>query len=670
LSMAGSGERILDTDHFIGDGTTRTFVTSVIWSDGIQSYINVDGANAQVSLFKTDSSYGDKAGLVGLDFVIPPNDNAFVYYSLFDTNEETIQRYSEVIIDRFIGDGSTVQFELSPEPASRLPLSHNIIVKVDDKILFPGYTQQWYITTAREYVLDRSQYPTSSLSPDAVDVYINGVKKVLLKDYRWNFNNSSVTLFDNVGETGDDLEIVITDSAEYEFSKNTLIGLPTVTGTFEPGETVEIGTGDSTVYTATVKSFTTGTGNLVVVGTVPGLSQAVDLDGSIPIVGLTSNATASSIVSITLVEAGDRLVLDSIPADGKQIDVYKFNRHELQDIQMETKTNVSRSVLTVGTDDYYEFNRLTKGLVKLRAPAVDTAYLWISLNGILLTPNVDYKLVKMDNYVQIDRPVKPNDKIQVIHFAADKASEKFGYRMFKDMLNRTHYKRLNQANVYFLAEPLSISDQAIQLTDAQGITQPSKELNVPGVIFVNGERIEYFEVVGKELRQLRRGTLGTGPADTYPAGTEIMDQSNSETIPYTDEMVSSIALDDESTQILLDWIPTKGVNEFEVFVAGRRLRKNSISMYQNQVVDANGIVTTELIAKDSPEGDITLAPEFTLNITDSSATVTLADAPVTGTRVVIVRKIGKTWQTPGEQLRYANNSIAEFIREATTDLPK
>ena len=87
-------------------------------------------------------------------------------------------------------------------------------------------------------------------------------------------------------------------------------------------------------------------------------------------------------------------------------------------------------------------------------------------------------------------------------------------------------------------------------------------------------------------------------------------------------------------------------------------------------VTANGIVTTELIAKDSPEGDITLAPEFTLNITDSSATVTLADAPVTGTRVVIVRKIGKTWQTPGEQLRYANNSIAEFIREATTDLPK
>jgi hypothetical protein len=38
--------------------------------------------------------------------------------------------------------------------------------------------------------------------------------------------------------------------------------------------------------------------------------------------------------------------------------------------------------------------------------------------------------------------------------------------------------------------------------------------------------------------------------------------------------------------------------------------------------------------------------------------------------VLIVRKVGKLWQTAGEQLRYSKNSIAEFIRGATTDLPK
>jgi len=670
-SMAGNGERIIDIDSFTGDGTTQIFVSSALYNPNQQYYITVDGKKAQVTLFEADETYGDLQGYTAMQFVVAPEENAFIYYSLFDTNEDaTIQRYSEVLVDRFIGDGSTVEFELTPEPSTRLPLSHNIIVKVDNKILYPGYTQHWYISTSREYVLDRSQYATGSLSPDSVIVYLNGEKLALLQDYRWNYSDSSVTLFDNVGEVGDDLEIVIPESGEYDFNRNTLITVPNAIGTFEPGETVEIGTGDSTVYTATVKSYSTGTGNLVLVGTVSGLVQAIDLDDTIPVKGLTSQASADNISAIEFIEAGDSLILKDTPAENATIDVYKFNKHDIQDIQMETKVNVTRSTLTVGTDDYYEFNRLTRGLVQLRVPALDIAYVWVLLNGEMLTSSVDYRLVKMDNYVQIDRPVKENDVIQVIHFAADKATEKFGFRMFKDMLNRTHYKRLNKNNVYILREPLHITDEKITLTDATGITQPSTELNIPGVLFVEGERIEYFKVEDNVLSQLRRGTLGTGPKDVYEVGTELMDQSTSETIPYRDEMVSLIALDDESTQLTLDWIPTKGVDEFEIFVAGRRLRKNSISAYQFQEIDSEGNLITNIIDADSPEGDITLEPEFTLSIENNTAIVTLAEKPIEATRVLVVRKLGKTWQLPGEQLRYADNAIADFIRGATTDLPK
>jgi hypothetical protein len=134
-----------------------------------------------------------------------------------------------------------------------------------------------------------------------------------------------------------------------------------------------------------------------------------------------------------------------------------------------------------------------------------------------------------------------------------------------------------------------------------------------------------------------------------------MDQSVSESIPYTDEMISLIKLEDESTRILLDWMPTQGVNEFEVFVGGRRLRKNSISRFD---------LTRD---QDSPEGDVTLLPEFTLV---NGNELVLAEPPVANSRVLVVRKVGKRWQNLGEQLRYAQNSIAEFIRGATTDLPK
>ena len=668
VSMAGAGEQILDIDSFIGDGNTQIFVTNATWRENIGFYVTVDGAKSEVSLFETDSTYGSKAGLIAIQFVVAPPEDSYIYYALFNNENISDQTYSEVTVDRFIGDGSTSQFELASSAFNRLPSSHNILVKVNNKVLYPGYTQHWYIQATREYPVDRSQFGPSTLSPDQVDVYLNGEKLVLLTDYTWDFANTQVVLFDNVGVTGDDLEIVVNTTGEYAFSKNTLITLGTVAGTYEPGETVTIGTGDSTVYNLTVKSYTDR--QLLLVGEIPGLLETIDADKSIPVEGQISGATAQSIVDATLVESGSTLSLNDIPAEGSKIDVYKFSKHELQDIQMETKLNVIRTNVTVGTSDYYENRKTNKGLVKLRQPALDTAYVWISLNGELLTPNIDYSLANLNNYVEIARSVSDNDVIQVIHFAADKNNEKFGYRMFKDMLNRTHYKRLNRDRVYVLAEDLLITDKAIELVDATGITQPSTELNIPGVLFIEGERIEYFQINGNTLSQLRRGTLGTGPRTVYSAGTELMDQSTRESIPYTDEMITLIKLEDESTQIVLDWLPANGVNEFEVFVAGRRLRKNSISAYQFQEVDATGNLITDIIDRDSPNGDIVLPPEFTLSIENDVAVVNLAETPPANTRVLIVRKVGKMWQKAGEQLRYANNAIADFIRGATTELPK
>ena len=44
---------------------------------------------------------------------------------------------------------------------------------------------------------------------------------------------------------------------------------------------------------------------------------------------------------------------------------------------------------------------------------------------------------------------------------------------------------------------------------------PEKSTNTPGVLFINGERIEYFVKDGNSLQQLRRGTMGTGVKDIH-----------------------------------------------------------------------------------------------------------------------------------------------------------
>lgn len=653
VSMGGNGEQVLDIDNFVGDGATQTFVTNLGFQQGVTAYVTVDGINAEVEVFKTDASYGNNQGLIGLRFVLAPIAGAFIYYAVYKSVEQT---YSEVTVDRFEGDGSTVEFQLSTAPFTRAPLSHNVIVKLGNKILYPGYTQHFFITASREYPLDSSQYAPSSLSADQIDIYINGTKLLLLRDYRWDFANTQVVLFDNIGVNGDNLDVAVLNTGEYSFSQNTQIDIANVTGIFETGESVIIGSQDSTAFTATVKTYFNN--RLVVVGAFPGLIEVFDRDNTITIIGQLSNAVSTVITGIVLIEAGDNLVLQTTPAIGQTLEVFKFSEHNVQDVNMETKTNTSMVQLIVGTDDYFNFRRLNSGLVKLRKAAVDEAYVWVSLNGQLLTANVDYKLAKMNDYIQITRPLYKGDVVQVIHFAADKSNEKFGFRIFKDMLNRTHYKRLNKNKTYVLAQALAINDTQLQLVDAANITLPSKALNIPGILFIEGERIEYFEVVDNVLSQLRRGTLGTGPREVYASGTELMDQSLSETIPYTDEHISLIKVDDESTRIVLDWTPSKGINEFEVFVGGKRLRKNAIQVFDSSV------------SQDSPEADLVVPPEYTLELVGSSAVVVLANRPPANSRVLIVRKVGKQWQSAGEQLRYSKNSIAEFIRGATTDLPK
>jgi hypothetical protein len=176
----------------------------------------------------------------------------------------------------------------------------------------------------------------------------------------------------------------------------------------------------------------------------------------------------------------------------------------------------------------------------------------------------------------------------------------------------------------------------------------------------------------------------------------------------------------------LSWVPTS-VNEFEVFVAGRRLRKNSISQY------------SAVLGMDSPEADVTLPPEFSVTVTTLTstaatgsgtvATITFATqstipftvgqtilvsgmtpdynglhtvtactnstvsfastitgsqtsigvikgsmfelltAPPIGTKIMLVRKIGKLWNVD-TALSQTENIVANFIRAKEVSLPQ
>ena len=378
-------------------------------------------------------------------------------------------------------------------------------------------------------------------------------------------------------------------------------------------------------------------------------------------------ATAGDILEIFVITDGeyqinnDVLVLDEIPQIGEIIEVFKFSNHNIQGFERINYDVVSRDILVSEDVQYTTYNRLTVGEITLRKPAEAVEYVWVSVNGELLAPAGDYYLNKEKTKVILVKQPEVNDIIDIIHFASDVNRPKFAFRQFKDMLNRTHYKRLDAPEA-ILTKDLHYHDLRIEVDDTSQLPTPNKYTNVPGVIFINGERIEYLVKEEKTLRQLRRGTLGTGVKDVNLAGTPIYDQGISKNIPYKDVTQIQEEVTYGTNRIDLNFTANT-VNEFEVFVAGRRLDKNEKTVFD------------PTIALDSPKGDFILPADFRLeNIVEQgkivSSVVVLNEVPKENQKVVIVRKIGKMWHEPGVELGETQNDIGYFLRAGTTALPE
>jgi hypothetical protein len=351
------------------------------------------------------------------------------------------------------------------------------------------------------------------------------------------------------------------------------------------------------------------------------------------------------------------ITLDSAPADGEIIEVYNFSKHDVQSIDRYAYDIIDRVTLTIGTDDQEEYSRWRNGAIKLDKPVIDAQYVWVVVDGELQTPSVDYKVTNDRMAIKLLDVPTDGTAIEIIQFATEgTVNNKFAYRQTKDLLNRTVFKRLGSDYDYRLAEPLTQFDKEIVLENAEGLATPSPSENLPGVLLINSERIEFFQKDGNILTQLRRGTNGTGVPDIHDIGSQVLDQGYQQTVPYKDETVSiTFDADGSTREFDLGYVPAS-VNEFEVFVGGRRLRKNAIAIF-----DAT-------IDQDSPEADVTSPAEFSVDGTTSILTLT-EPAPA-GASVVVARKVGRLWAPVGTSLEDEDNSITRFLKAKQAALPE
>ena len=322
---------------------------------------------------------------------------------------------------------------------------------------------------------------------------------------------------------------------------------------------------------------------------------------------------------------------------------------------------------------------------------LNVSYLWIYKNGERLTPAVDFTVSLPRGAVYLTDDTTEADLIKIVQFGSNVRQDPTAYEVYKDMLNVYHFKRFSTVTDVKLARDLYYYDQTIEVTDASSLFTPIPSRNISGIVIINNERIEYFVKTGNVLSQLRRGGYGTAIAEVHAKDSYVVDSSITETIPYSEEQERVDFVSDGSSLLIgpLNFVPSRSnadfyritdvvngslvyesiplaygrCDEIEVFVAGKRLRKDSVSIYN------------ELLGASSPLADTIIEAEFSVD--GVTPYVRLTSPSVAGARITIIKRVGKTWYNQGATtaslgVQFTDNTtpMIKFIKEKSTRLPE
>jgi hypothetical protein len=374
------------------------------------------------------------------------------------------------------------------------------------------------------------------------------------------------------------------------------------------------------------------------------------------------------------VSGGYTITFASAPSASSDVEVVTFYNHDVQEIVRQQESTLLSGALDVDTPDYFRYHSLAGKKFKLHKSVTVDDYVWIIKNNQMLTHSVDYFLNPDLVTITLANSLITSDILDVVIFGSSSVTQGYGFMQFKDMLNRTHYKRLNKAKSTRLGQALAQKDQTIIVKDGSVLSTPNPSLNLPGVIEINGERIEYFTKSGNVLGQLRRGTLGTGCPDLHAQETLVQDIGYTETIPYTDTTdVQTIVADGSTLTVDIEYVPSKTLisswyretiptsygqsDEVDIFVGGYRLKKVPYNLY----LESNGYPY-------STEGDSEFEAEFSVD--GSSSTIRLTQPVGANVQIKVVKKTGKLWTSSGQTITESDSAIAKFLKDTPTNYPE
>ena len=157
-------------------------------------------------------------------------------------------------------------------------------------------------------------------------------------------------------------------------------------------------------------------------------------------------------------------------------------------------------------------------------------------SGIHFSPN-GYKMFILGNSSDLVKSYTLSDPYRLIGLDQNiPSSTTLSFHMFKDMMGDFHITRASSLHTTWLDQDLNKGDTQVHVGDASKLTQPDVVNNVPGVVWIGPERIEFWGVDGNTLIDIQRSTLGT-PEVNHPRyigsndGSIVLDGGRESQIP-------------------------------------------------------------------------------------------------------------------------------------------
>ena len=635
-----SGVPLITEKNYRGDGTETTFALGDHPGTLGSVTVAVDGV-----IKKLSTDYTVDVGAKTITFTSAPANLAVVSTKTFAISGENYR-----VLDTFTGDGSTTSYLTSTRGEFNLDSTSSEIYVTIDGVPTTAFTTS---ITANTVTVNFTSAPASGEF-----IQIAG------------YNKSTTTTRSHASIRN---EAITYDGSTTRY---TLTYPPGSIGPFSALTMLEV---NGKMLRGPDNSYYLGDGSTYTYGVVSGLGEDSTIDPAKTITSASQvqvfvNGIQKDLNTDYTVDTGNQNVnfnTDNVPTNtdviciSTLVDNHYYNNGS--DIILDT-AQISSDGYTLNSGDVISattFNNALgmkqrrevlegqpSGEFHLRFAPLNASYMWVWLNGEQITQGVDYTVTPHfttdDTKITIvGKTITSSDRLDVMYFALESAKGATGFRIFKDMLNRTFYKRISKTATTEIANTVTEGSQTITVRDGSVLAAPSIGNNTPGVVFVDKERIEYFTKTGNVLGQLRRGTLGTG-IKAHGSGAEVVDASGTQTIPYADTVYTNTFTGDGSTiAFTLSQAPSSA-GELDIFIGGQRL-----------------LLTSE-------DGST-----INYSVDGSSQVVTLTSAPASGTQIKILHKRGQVWYTAkdgnpadGKGLQKSTTSQARFIADEPTNAPE